>query len=259
MPAPPFRFTIFDLESCIEVARTVQAKGGRLSSAELAAHMGYKSDNNGSFNTRLANARLFGLITGSSSAIEPTERALAILHPDYPATAVQARVDAFTSVPLYAAVLDQYHGQPLPDETGLRNALSTRWGINADKAPMVLARLLESADQAGLFSTTGRRDRMIRPSVGPAPAAAEHETPEGVEPAPSPAPAVSGVRQNKLIDGTLEMLPDDRTWDEMSLKHWMRFFEDALRLYYNLPRIDTPSANGVTAVAALPARKGGDR
>ena len=37
MTSPPFRFTIFDLDSCLAVAKAVDAGGGVLSSAALAA------------------------------------------------------------------------------------------------------------------------------------------------------------------------------------------------------------------------------
>lgn len=236
--APPqFRFTTFDLDSCIEVAKAVHDGGGQLSAAGLAEKLGYKSHNNGSFNTRLANARLFGLLDGPSSAIRPSDRAMAILHPDYPATAEGARLEAFDAVPLYRAVLDEYHGKPLPDEAGLRNALAVRWGITAEKAPAVLARLIDSAEQAGLFRTAGNRSKMIRPTPGgggghtPAPTPpATSQPPVGLDPKPT------GARANKVIDGVLDELPPPGKWSEPELTQWLSFFEGALRVVYRLPK-----------------------
>ncbi len=265
MSSPPYRFTSFDLRSCIEVAKAIHENGGLLSADELAAVMGYKSANNGSFNTRMANTRLFGLISGPSSAIEPTKRALDILHPDYPATAARARLDAFTSVPLYAAVLEQYHGQPLPDEIGLRNALTTRWSINADKAQMVLARLMDSAEEAGLFDTTKDRSRMIRPTIseapqvdGPPSAASQGDQPSPLPPPPPPA-RPPGVLQHKLIDGMLDLLPNERKWTEAKLQQWLALWGDALRLYYELPAPSDDSRDGAQVAARLPIVEGGGR
>ncbi|HEX6393442.1 MAG TPA: hypothetical protein VFZ97_08370 [Acidimicrobiales bacterium] len=242
MASPAYRFTTFDLNSCVELARIVQDNGGRLSSAELARLAGYRSDNNGSFNTRLANARLFGLLDGPSSALEPSPRLLDIIHPDFPATESRARIAAFEAVPLFHAVLEQYHGRPLPDEGGLRNALTTRWQITPEKAPAVLARLMDSAEQAGLFQVAGNRTTMIRPTIHEPsqgrPAARDDIRPAVPEPigVPGQVGTQSGARGNKVIDGALDLLPSDQTWDEDSLKLWLHFFEDALRLYYKLPR-----------------------
>ena len=240
MAAPTYRFCSFDLDTCIDVAKSVHDGGGQLTTAELATRLGYKSHDNGSFNTRLANARLFGLVSGPSSAIRCTERAMEILHPDYPATSERARLEAFESVPLYSVVLAEYNGKPLPDEGGLRNALQGRWGITAEKTPAVLARMLDSAEQAGLFRTSGNRTRMVRPTInggeGRAQPASEPRVTGSESPVPVPATArVEGTRSNKLVDGALDMLPTG-DWNEHELVQWLQFFESALRVVYRLPK-----------------------
>jgi hypothetical protein len=240
MAAPLFRFTSYDLDSCIELADAVQRNGGLLSSDQLAHHLEYKSANNGSFNTRLGNARLFGLVEGSSGEIRPTQRALTILHPDYPHEAERARVAAFEAVPLYGAVLNQYHGQPLPDETGLKNALATRWSISTDKVAMVYARMMDSAEQAGLFRQAGNRSKMLRPSplVGTAIAAPMEAVPDPVAPAPRVVSSVAhGAAANKLVQAALDELPAPGDVTEEQLVQWLQFFESALRVVYRLPAV----------------------
>lgn len=267
MAPPPYRFTSYDLASSVEVARALKDRpSGGASADELAVFLGYSKAKNGAFLTRLANARLFGLVEGPSSALRPTERALRILLPDYPATAEKARLEAFEDVPLYKAFLDHYHGETLPDEAGMKNALETRWTINADKSSMVLARLMDSAEQAGLFKVAGNRTKMVRPSFSTATATQRTPPLQAVEPADTVPVRQRGteeageprqrVRANKIIDGVLEMLPDERAWDEASLKNWLDFFEGGLRLYYKLPRpVASPSANG--AKLPSPSREGG--
>lgn len=258
MAPPAFPFTSYDLDSSIEVPKAIRANGGVASAAELAFRLGYKSANNGAFLTRVANARRFALVEGPSSALRATQLALSIVQPDYPATADRARLEAFESVPLYKAVLDAYHGEPLPDESGMRNALQTRFEITEEKVAFVLTRLMDSAEQAGLFKTAGNRTRMLRPTFTvedvPPPKEDESTPPPVTPPAPLP-PSSSGPRADKMIDGVLDHLPD-KEWTDDGLRQWLTFFEDALRIYYKLPR----APHNVTNIADRAANaEGGGR
>lgn len=226
MTSPPFRFVSYNLDTSIEVARVLFDHGGTASADELAVWLGYSKAKNGSFLTRLANARLFGLVEGPSSELKATRRALDILRPDLPSAEAKARLEAFEDVPLYKVVLDHYHGDALPNETGLKNALETRWELHPDKSAFVLARLLESAEQAGLFKTTGDRSKMIRPTFDRATADREPaDSPAKVGDGklngvvvPSQGGGRSSARSNKIIDGALDMLPDEQGWDEADRK-----------------------------------------
>lgn len=240
MAAPPFKFTSHDLNASIEVAKIIEDHGGIASQDELAVWLGYKSKNNGAFLSRIASARAFGLLAGQSPAMEPSLRARNILRPDFPATEQRARLEAFEDVPLYKAVLDHYHGQALPDAKGLRNALETRWQIHTDRSASVMSRLMDSAEQAGLFNAAGDRTRMIRPSLGDSarrPVATQEPGPSstGASAVP-PAAAAQDARHHKLIDGALDMLPEiGAPWPEGELDQWLRFFEAALRVVYRVP------------------------
>jgi hypothetical protein len=242
MSGPKYRFTAYDLDSCVDMARVLHANGSVLTTDQLAHHLEYKSANNGAFNTRLANARLFGLVEGSAE-LRPTTRALRILFPDYPAEASAARLEAFEAVPLYAAVLSTYHGQPLPDEQGLKNALNTRFGVAPDKVAMVYSRLMECAEQAGLFQLAGARTKMLRPALGSSRPTDSHVSAVAPTTAPGPSPAeaapsrrVEGVAGNGLIQAALAELPPQEGATEEELRQWLSFFESALRVVYRLPR-----------------------
>jgi hypothetical protein len=126
----PLRYPGYDLDSAIEVADKVLDRGsGAASTIELAQYLGYSGVRNGAFVSRLAAAKLFGLVEGPNSRITPTPRATAILKPDYEATALRARLEAFRAIPLFNAFLREYEGKTLPPAAGMQNALTTKFGI----------------------------------------------------------------------------------------------------------------------------------
>jgi hypothetical protein len=242
------KYANYDLDSCIEVARALDGLGGLASGDELAIRLGYSGKNNGAFLSRLASARLYGLVDGQSDQLRPSALAVSILRPDYKETEAKARLEAFERVPLNEAVLNAYHGKALPDATGLRNALQVQWHVNSNNAGSVLARLMDSAEQAGLFSTAGDRTRMIRPTLGrgagspsadshPKHEYDQHDREDRNGQARHVPPAQADARRNKLIDGVLDELPElGGTWSEDELQQWLSFLESALRVVYRLPR-----------------------
>ncbi len=231
---PALRFPVYDLDSSIEVAKTLHEHGGTASTHELASYLDYKSAHNGAFLNRVAAARLFELVVGSGGAIGLTPRAYDILQPDYPETAESARLNAFMGVPLFQAFLEKYEGRPLPPIAGIQNAL-TQFGVPPKSVKHVAARLLDSAAQAGLFKASPDRTKMIRPSIlGVLPtqrAAAATTSEPGYIPAPSPAIS----RYPKLIEGALEQLPESGEWNEPDLQQWLKLMEISLRMVYRIP------------------------
>lgn len=239
-----YRYPQYDLSQSIDVARRItdRGSGATLSMPEMAAFLGYKGTNNGAFITRMASARLFGLIDGPATANAATARAVAILHPDYPETADRARLDAFRAVPLFGAFLDAFRGRPLPDDAGMVNALVTRFKVPEKDARAVLGRLLASADQAGLFKLGGQ-SRMIEPTfASPSPSADAAATDDGASrPAtqtiyPQSIPSPSASRFPKIIDGALDLMPSGPPWDEGEYQEWLSFFDQACRVYYRISR-----------------------
>jgi hypothetical protein len=248
------RFPKYDLKASIEGAQNVRAKsadGATASQDELAVFLGYTSRNSGAYLTRLSALRQFGLVGGRGAVLHLTERAIAILEPDLPATGDQAKLDAFFDVPLFVQFFDRYGGgnRELPDESGMKHAMTNFFHVPADQASTALRVLLDSADEAGLFRVAGNRTRMIRPTLGAAkaadtdkPTAIASEAARLLASASVAAPRPTGPRASKIIDGVLDLLPADE-WDESSLREWLAFFENALRLYYKLPKgpSDKPS------------------
>jgi hypothetical protein len=235
-----FRYPVYDLESSLEVARQISSRGAgaTVTSHELAALLEYSGTNNGAYLNRVAAARLFGFIDGRAEAISASDRATRILHPDYPQTAERARLDAFRSVPLFSAFLDAFRGRPLPDDGGMVNTLTTRYGVPQRDAKMALARLLTSAEQAGLFRTAGP-GRMIEPTIRAAEAAEPAEEEEAPKRAGSAVTyATTAVERQfpKIIEGALDLMPAGPPWDESEYAEWLDFFDKACRVYYRIKR-----------------------
>jgi hypothetical protein len=231
------RFPRYDLESSLEVARKTRDKGGgEASSDELASWLEYKSKNNGAYLSRVAAAKMYGFIDGSATLLRSTQRALDILEPDYPETRQRAKLAAFEAVPLFGAFLGEFEGKQLPPPQGMRNALVNKFGVKSTLAPLALARLLDSAEQAGLFKTAGGRTKMIRPTLR-----ANHDQDQAGGSFDQSGDEVIDSRQEQaeryplLIRGAMEQLPTKGEWSEAELKDWLQLIELALRVVYRLP------------------------
>jgi hypothetical protein len=241
-----YRFPVYDLDSSLEVARQIAARGvgATVTNHELAAMLDYSGTNNGAYLTRVSAARLFGFIDGRADAISASDRSIRILHPDYPETAERARLDAFRAVPLYAAFLDAFRGRPLPDDAGMLNTLVNRFGVPQGGARVALARLLTSAEQAGLFRTAGP-GRMIEPTIRGSSTPTvpdDEETMTRAESAATPVVAYSGGSRQfpKIIEGALDLMPSGPPWDEAEYAEWLDFFDKACRVYYRIKRSPLP-------------------
>jgi len=158
-------FPYFDLDSVVEVARVIHEAGGLTHLDQLAALLGYSSIANGSFRMRVSAAKKFGVIDGTNkSGLRATSRGLAIVAPENDGTATRARVEAFMAIELFKQVYDRYNGTSLPGEAGLKNLLETTMGVVKDRVTPTVRVMLDSAEQAGLFRTTGNRTRMVVPT-----------------------------------------------------------------------------------------------
>jgi hypothetical protein len=161
------RYPIYDLDSCIAVPKVIRDRaGGACSPEHLAVFLNYKTTRNGSYLSRVAAAKLFGLIEGTSRQFTPSPLAYRILNPEFPEDAKAARVEAFLSVPLFSAIYQRYRpqGGQLPPEVGLRNVLQTQYDVPTGRAALAVRVMLDSAEQAGFFDARGgARTHLILP------------------------------------------------------------------------------------------------
>lgn len=170
-------YPYYDLDQSIQVAKAIRDNaGGVCTGDQLAVYLEYSSTRSGTYFSRVNAAKLFGLIQQQGENLSLTERGTSILSPVMPDDEIRGRLDAFLSVPLFSAVYEQFKGQALPPEVGIKNLLKTRFGIVEDRVTPALRVLMDSAEQAGLFKTTGDRSKMIKSVV------TESRTPESKTP-----------------------------------------------------------------------------
>ncbi len=148
-----FRSVRYDLTAAIEVARLADAAGGAIGPDLLAPALGYSGTNNGAYLSRVASARLFGLVSGRGPWVELTERGRQILIGVEPGSTTSKR-EAFLAVPLFRAVAEATESSTgiLPDD--LARWLVEDFGETEGKARSVADLLIASAGQALLIRRT---------------------------------------------------------------------------------------------------------
>lgn len=231
-----------DLDQSITVAKAIQDKAGGLCGADhLAEYLGYSSARSGTFFSRLQAAKMFGLVQSQGENMAPTERAHNILSPVMQDDEVRARLDAFLDVPLFNAIYEQFKGQSLPPDVGIKNLLKTKFGIVEDRIGPAFRILTDSAEQAGLFKTTGDRSKMIKPVIGsPIP----KEPPKSIDAATHPLdkPKGSGgsggggdppIGIHTAIAGLLRELPSPGTeWPSAKKGRFLSAFKAIIDVVY---------------------------
>jgi hypothetical protein len=164
------RFPARNLADSVAVAKSIYEKGGGKATADqLAAYLGYKSTNNGAYLARVGSARTFGLIAKSGDVFTLTARAQQVLMPTYPEQVRQGLVEAFLSVELFRRIFEDFKGKELPPEFGMKNALRNTYKVVPTRVDVALRVLMDSAEDAGFFSTRGARTHLIMPQLQVAP------------------------------------------------------------------------------------------
>ena len=153
MARSKFRSVRYDLAAAIDVARLAGSAGGAIGPDILAPALGYSGTNNGAYLSRVASARMFGLVTGRGPRVELTERGRLILAGVEPGS-TDSRREAFLAVPLFRAVADATEPSAgmLPED--LARWLVDDFGETEAKAQSVADQLIASAGQAGIIRRT---------------------------------------------------------------------------------------------------------
>jgi hypothetical protein len=140
----------YHLEASVDLARMVEQAGGHTDMEALASLLSYSGVRNGAFLTRLANARLFGLVAGRSGQVTLLDRGRRCLSSD-PVESRGARVESCLAVPLFRHVLERLSSEVVPPPEALAGLLQRQFGEAPARALPTAKALVESARQAGLI------------------------------------------------------------------------------------------------------------
>ena len=236
----------FDLSASISVAQAIQQQGGGTASPDQLAHwLGYKSTSSGTYGTRTSAAsKHFGLIDISGDIIVITERAKTILSPVMPEDAISSKAEAFLAVPLFAKVYEQFRGSQLPPEVGLKNLFLNTYKVLPDRVAQAVRVFLNSAEQAGFFSTSGDRSRLIKPVVSQSSMQPQsHQEPSDNSPPKIETPTHERHRTgggdggaggvDTAIIGLLRKLPaQGESWTTAEQKRFLTAFTHTIQFLY---------------------------
>jgi len=235
-------YPYYNMEDSVEVAKLVHERGGgSCSPAQLASFLDYSGTNSGTYLTRVASAKMFGLIVAQQGVISVTERARGIFAPVMPDDCKKAKVDAFLSVPLFKAIFDKFNGTYLPPTVGLRSLLENQFQIVRARVTPAQRVLMESAEYAGFFDTHGDQTRLIEPAMGATPAQQNNtpeikqektkiETPERSKGGGESRGPPTGI--HTAIIGLLRELPSPGPWKKSQKEGFMQAFKSTIDFIY---------------------------
>lgn len=233
------QFPYGDLDDAVVVAKTLHREsGGHARIDQLVAWLGHKALDSGGFRTKLATARVFGLIETTREHASLTPLGQRVIDPEQEA---QARVEAFLAVPLYRVVFDRYRGRLLPPDVGLEREM-VNLGVAPKQGEKARQAFQRSAAQAGFFGQG--RDRLVLPafaSNGEATHPPAESDSAGARPVDRSRQPVRlggggeppGPGRHPLIDGLFTTLPPANSrWSQEKRKQWLQAAEAIFGLVY---------------------------
>jgi hypothetical protein len=242
--ASTIAFPYSDMNDAIAVAEGVLKGGGvALSRDQLAAAMGL-SPVGGGFATKVATARLFGVIETSSGKYQLSEVGHELVDPGRRA---EAMTKAFLNVELYRKIYEEFRGKRLPPRPHGIEAALVSFGVTAKNARHARLALDRSARMAGFFPNS-EEDRLVMPfGIGPTVAQADEAQAASFEAEPIKAmqiqreagTAVSAGFAPGLhpsISGMLSELPAPKSeWSRAEQADWLDALQSLFRVIYKSP------------------------
>jgi hypothetical protein len=228
-------FPYQDMEAGIVLAKAILGGGGvAVTREQLAGLMGLQA-NSGNFVTKVATARLFGLVANVQGKYELTSLGFAILDEK---RSRQAKAEAFLTVPLYKRAYDEFRGKQLPPRPhGLEQAF-VKFGVAPKQKSHARWAFDKSARQAGFFSAG--EDRLIEPIMG---AVSQIDTgrsqPDERDDAPDNPRRQTNDRTDEMgnfhpfIQGLIDTLPEPETnWAVEGRAKWLQAAAHIFDLIY---------------------------
>lgn len=146
-------FPYSDLESTVEMVRTLHAKAGtQCEDVQLASWMN-QTASGGGFRSRLSAGRMFGLIETNGPHVSVTSLGLDATDED---RAAPALAEAFLRVPLYRQMYEKYKGYALPPPQAIESQMEGM-GVTPRQKDRARQTFTKSAQYAGYIDAqTGR-------------------------------------------------------------------------------------------------------
>lgn len=144
-------YPVFSINEIIDFVKEIVKIGGkRVSVSTIASVLGTSVKTN-SFKSKISTAKQFGLIRGSSGAVETTELAKRIVYSINEQDTKQAVLESFLSAPLYRKIVERYENQALPSPDKLGNILLLEYNLTKSAKDIAAAKFIESAEQIGIL------------------------------------------------------------------------------------------------------------
>ncbi|HLM84842.1 MAG TPA: hypothetical protein VK272_01495 [Solirubrobacteraceae bacterium] len=207
-------FPYAGLKDAEQIARALHDSwGGGATADQLAASPSIDaSPRSGAFRVKLATARTFQVTSVSKGTFTLTDLGRKLIDPQTRAT---ARVEAFLTVPLFAALFNEYKGTMLPPDSGLEQKIRDL-GVSSKQTAKARQTFQRSAELAGFFKMG--KDRLVQPANVPEsdkpPAAPKDskQTEPTIPTAALPAP---------LPELWLTLLRDGRDWSPEKVQEFV--------------------------------------
>lgn len=219
-------FPYADLESAVELARTIHDKAGSSCEVdELAAWMG-QSASGGTFRTRLGAARMFGLIDRGEKRVTLTQLGRDVL--PMSGNDHAAKIESFLNVELFRAMYDQYKGNALPPPPAIERQVA-QLGVSPKQTERARQTFIKSAQYAGFIDSSS--GRFVKPGITSDSRTPERPTPEPVRGGGNGGDGSSGI--DPIIAGLLRRLPPSgQAWPKPQRKLWLQLLEGSFDLIY---------------------------
>ncbi len=231
-------FPYQDLESAISVARAMMQAGGVALTRDQLAGVMNQSAGSGAFVTKVATARMFGLILANNGKYELTDTGFEILDTDERRQKA-ARATAFLNVPLFRKTYEEFRGKQLPPRpVGLEMAF-VRFGVAPKQKTNARLAFDKSAAQASFFPN-GQQDRLVEPILGapsstPAARSATYDDIDALDDMPAIAlrKEPEGAKLHPFVQGLLDTLPAPQTnWTVEGRAKWLQAAANIFDLIY---------------------------
>jgi hypothetical protein len=231
------QFPYRDLESSVTVAEAIWRAGmvDGIASDQLAVRLDINVGT-GNFMTRIAAAKMFGLLSTVGGRYKLTDLGYAILDKNE-RKQKEARVAAFMNVPLYKKAVDAFRGKPLPPRPAGLEQTFIDWGVAPKQKDNARLAFEKSARFAGFFDAG--EGRLVPPVISPprAEVRLDLDPPPPSPPPPAPPPADdTHTPLPLLIRGLVEAIPKSPlvTWPLEDRVEWLRLAVSSFNVMFKI-------------------------